>query len=90
MKNSFITVLANLDGLGNRIIRYGTVVILVWIGALKFAAYEADGITPFVANSPFMSFFYNHPSGYKAHVNKEGEFIAANHHWHLANNLRVF
>ena len=30
--------------------------------ALKFAPYEADSITPFVANSPFMSFFYEHPT----------------------------
>jgi len=90
MKNSFLTTLANLDGLGKRIIRYGTVVILVWIGALKFATYEADGITPFVANSPLMSFFYNHPSEYKAHVNKEGEFIAGNHQWHIANNTYGF
>jgi hypothetical protein len=28
--------------------------------------YEADSITPFVANSPVMYFFYKHPEDYKA------------------------
>ncbi|MBW9309113.1 DUF417 family protein [Escherichia coli] len=31
----------------------------MWIGLLKFVPYEADSITPFVANSPLMSFFMN-------------------------------
>ena len=29
---------------------------------LKFWNYEAEGIVPFVANSPFMSFFYDKPA----------------------------
>ena len=37
--------------------------VLVWIGGLKVFAYEDEGIVPFVANSPFMSFFYQHPPG---------------------------
>lgn len=47
-------------------------------------------VTPFVANSPFMSFFYNHPEDYKTHQNKEGEFIAENHQWHADNNTYGF
>lgn len=39
--------------------RYGLVVVIGWIGALKFTAYEAEGIQPLVANSPFMSWVYN-------------------------------
>jgi reactive chlorine resistance protein C len=35
--------------------RYGLVVVIAWIGALKFTAYEAQGIQPLVANSPHMS-----------------------------------
>ena len=31
---------------------------MAWIGGLKVCQYEADGIVPFVTNSPFMSFFY--------------------------------
>jgi uncharacterized membrane protein YkgB len=48
-----------LEGVGSKIIRYGLVVILLWVGALKFTAYEAEGIQGFVANSPFMSWGYS-------------------------------
>lgn len=41
------------------VIRVAILIIFVWIGGLKFWNYEAEGIVPFVANSPFMSFFYN-------------------------------
>ena len=55
-------------------------IIFVWIGGLKFWNYEAEGIVPFVANSPFMSFFYaeNAPE-YKEYKLKEGEFDPAKH-----------
>lgn len=39
-------------------VRYGLVVVIAWIGALKFTAYEAQGIEPLVANSPLMSWVY--------------------------------
>jgi uncharacterized membrane protein YkgB len=39
--------------------RYGLVVVIGWIGALKFTSYEAHGIEPLVANSPLMSWLYN-------------------------------
>lgn len=39
--------------------RYGLAIVIGWIGALKFTAYEARGIEPLVANSPFMSWLYN-------------------------------
>jgi len=45
------------------VIRMGLVVVLVWIGSLKVFHYEAEGIVPFVANSPFMSFAYHQPTG---------------------------
>ena len=38
--------------------RYGLVVVIGWIGLLKFTTYEAQGIQPLVANSPFMSWVY--------------------------------
>ncbi len=44
--------------LGTFLTRYGLVVVLVWIGAMKFTAYEANAIQPLVANSPFMSWLY--------------------------------
>lgn len=90
MKNSFAGFIANLDQLGKKAIRFGIVIVFVWIGALKFVTYEADGISPFVANSPFMSFFYNHPEEYKSHINKEGELIPENHQWHIENNTYGF
>ncbi|WP_293304555.1 DUF417 family protein [Pedobacter sp. UBA5917] len=90
MKIAIINYIANLDQLGKKVIRWGVVIVFLWIGALKFFAYEADGIVPFVANSPFMSFFYNQPNGYKQHINKEGELIAANHQWHTQNNTYGF
>lgn len=90
MKTSIINIIANLDEVGKKIIRLGIVIVFVWIGGLKFFTYEADGIVPFVANSPFMSAFYNHPADYKKHMNKEGELVAANHQWNIANNTYGF
>ncbi|MEO6315553.1 MAG: DUF417 family protein [Chitinophagaceae bacterium] len=40
---------------GAFIIRYGLALVLVWIGILKFTPYEAAGIEPLAANSPFLS-----------------------------------
>ena len=53
--------------------------------------YEAEGIVPFVANSPFMSFFYtkNAPE-YKDYKLKEGEFNKEKHQWHVENNTYTF
>ncbi len=47
-----------LKNLGEKVIRYGLVIILLWVGALKFTAYEAEGIQGLVANSPLMSWGY--------------------------------
>ena len=33
-----------LESVGIRIIRYGLVLVLFWIGGMKFTAYEAEGI----------------------------------------------
>lgn len=55
----FLTIAASSKGLGIKLIRVAILIIFVWIGGLKYYHYEADGIVPFVANSPFMSFFYN-------------------------------
>ena len=90
MKTSIINFIASLDQFGKKVVRFGIVIVFLWIGGLKFFTYEADGIVPFVANSPFMSFFYHHPAEYKKHVNKEGELIAANHEWNIENNTYGF
>ena len=44
-----------LENIGANVIRYGLVIILLWVGALKFTAYEAEGIQGLIANSPLMS-----------------------------------
>ncbi|MCH4148041.1 MAG: YkgB family protein [Prevotella sp.] len=94
MKQKIITLLtlgANLKGFGLNFIRVAIFVVFVWIGGLKFAHYEADGIVPFVANSPFMSFFYDKEAPeYKQYKNPEGAFVPANRAWHESNNTYVF
>ncbi len=47
-----------LESVGATMLRYGLVIILLWVGALKFTAYEAEGIQGLVANSPFLSWAY--------------------------------
>lgn len=90
MLNSFIEWISNLEAVGRQVVRFGLVVVFLWIGSLKFFPYEADGIVPFVGNSPFMSFFYKHPHDYPSHSNKEGELVPANRKWHRANNTYLF
>lgn len=46
------------ERLGAFFIRYGLVLVLGWIGAMKFTAYEAAGIKTLVETSPFMSWMY--------------------------------
>lgn len=83
--------LASLKGLGVHLLRVAIFIIFVWIGGLKFWNYEAEGIVPFVANSPFMSFFYTKDAPeYKEYKLKEGEFDAQKHQWHEENNTYVF
>ena len=55
----FIRAESALADIGGNAARYGLVVVLGWIGALKFTAYEAYGIEPLVANSPLMSWVYD-------------------------------
>lgn len=88
---AFLNVAASTQKLGINLIRVAILVIFVWIGGLKFWNYEAEGIVPFVANSPFMNFFYtkNAPE-YKEYKLKEGEFNEAKHQWHKENNTYGF
>ncbi len=50
---------ALLNRLGIYVTRYGLVIVLLWIGGMKFTAYEAEGIKPLVENSPLMSWLYS-------------------------------
>ena len=65
--------------------------MLLWIGGLKAFPYEADGIVPYVANSPTMGFLYHAKSPeYARHMNKEGELVPANREWHDQNGTYTF
>lgn len=44
--------------IGAFLIRYGLVLVLGWIGAMKFTTYEAEGIKVLVETSPLMSWMY--------------------------------
>src|SRR6476469_4560291 len=49
---------SQVEAVGRELARYSLVVVVGWIGLMKFTAYEAEGIRPFVANSPLMSWVY--------------------------------
>ena len=46
------------EAVGRELARYGLVIIVGWIGLMKFTAYEAEGIRLYVDNSPLMSWVY--------------------------------
>jgi uncharacterized membrane protein YkgB len=53
---------SRVEAVGRELTRYGLVVVVGWIGHMKFTGYEAEGIRPFVANSPLMSWVYRYIS----------------------------
>ena len=48
----------SIEMVGRHSIRYGLVLVLLWIGGMKFTHYEAEGIFALVSNSPLMSWAY--------------------------------
>ncbi|MFP2927337.1 DUF417 family protein [Pyxidicoccus sp. 3LG] len=89
--DSLLHLAAGAGALGTNVARAALVVVLLWIGALKAAPYEADGIVPFVANSPMMSFFYDHDAPeYLKHMSREGALVPENRAWHQANGTYGF
>lgn len=79
-----------LESFSNSFLRISIAIVLIWIGSLKFFDYEAEGIVPFVANSPFMYFFYSDPGNYKAHILNEGAVEQTHTRWHTLNNTYAF
>ncbi|EHO09899.1 DUF417 family protein [Myroides odoratimimus] len=83
-------------------LRISIFIVMIWIGGLKAFQYEADGIVPFVANSPFMSFFYKYANNivttseakeiqaYKMYKNPEGKTVKQNIEWHKQNGTYSF
>lgn len=81
---------AKLDRIAMGMLRTALVIVLVWIGGLKFVNYEADSIVPLVANSPLMSFLYHQPAEYRSHMNREGELNPQHRAWHGENGTYTF
>ncbi len=52
-------VRAWIEHSGGLLARFGLVVVIGWIGLMKFTAFEAQGIQPLVANSPVMRWLYD-------------------------------
>ena len=86
----YLHLLSRGDKIGLTLIRLSIAIVFMWIGLLKFVPYEADSITPFVANSPLMSFFYEHPEDYKQYLTHEGEYKPEARAWQTANNTYGF
>lgn len=55
----FDSLAARVEAAGRLAIPYSLVAVLVYIGGLKFTAYEAEGISGLVRNSPLMSWAYS-------------------------------
>lgn len=41
------------------LLRWALVIIFIWFGGMKFTAYEAAGIAPFIEHSPIMSWLHS-------------------------------
>src|SRR5690554_4266090 len=97
-----VTYLANSQTQFINLLRISIFIVMAWIGGLKAFQYEADGIVPFVANSPLMSFFYKNSDKtalnsqgewvpeYQLHKNPEGKMVQENIDWHRQNGTYVF
>ena len=85
-----LSVASRLDRVAMGMLRTALVIVLVWIGGLKFVDYEADGIVPLVANSPVMRFLYHRPTEYRSHMTKEGELNLQHREWQQQNGTYTF
>lgn len=88
---SFINFIAVSQRHFINVARAAILIVMMWIGGLKIYQYEADGIVPFVANSPLMSFFYSKEAPeYQEYKNPEGKTVQKNIDWHTENRTYVF
>ena len=86
-----IHFLANSQPQFFNLVRLSIFIVMAWIGGLKVYQYEADGIVPFVANSPLMSFFYTKEAPeYMDFKNPEGKTVQKNIEWHKENRTYLF
>jgi uncharacterized membrane protein YkgB len=57
--NVWAARVARIDTIGHAFLRYGLVVAIGWIAAMKVTEYEAKGIQPLIAHSPLLSWGYS-------------------------------
>lgn len=57
--DNLLPLAENMTRFGQYTVRLGLALVIAWIGAMKFTAYEAHGISGFVQNSPLLSWVYN-------------------------------
>ena len=100
--NQILLFFANSSQKFTHFLRIAIAIVMIWIGGLKAFQYEADGIVPFVINSPFMSFFYENTNkngvdengktvaAYTLYKNPEGKTVQKNVDWHTENRTYVF
>ena len=88
---SMLETLVNAERSFVHFMRIAIFIVMAWIGGLKAFQYEADGIVPFVANSPLMSFFYTKDAPeYQSYKNPEGKTVQKNIDWHQENGTYLF
>jgi uncharacterized membrane protein YkgB len=85
-----LRTVSQLDRVAMGLLRAALAIVLLWIGGLKFADYEADSIVPMVANSPILRFLYRRPAEYRTHMNKEGELNPKHREWNRENGTYSF
>lgn len=100
--NQLLDFLVNSQSKFIHFVRIAIFIVMAWIGGLKAFQYEADGIVPFVTNSPFMSFLYKNSgkvalnsdgqevAEYTLYKNPEGKTVQKNVDWHQQNGTYVF
>ena len=91
MNKFLLNLVSRLDGVGINFLRVAIFIVFAWIGGLKVCDYEAEGIVPFVANSPAMNFFYAKKAPeYKQYKHAEGAVVEKDTRWHVENRTYAF
>jgi len=52
-------VVRNIDKISAFVLRYGLVLVVFWIGCLKFTAYESEGVFNHASHSPVLAWAYH-------------------------------
>ncbi len=88
-----ISTLAQSQYTLTNLMRISIFIVMAWIGGLKAFQYEADGIVPFVINSPVKQALDNNGKlvpEYQIFKNPEGKVVLKNIAWHQKNGTYFF